>query len=109
MLHSAPSSVSHSSRQFWTAPTFFSSFSEAEGETPRMSYSLVSTTLAMMLTGYTARASAEVQLTERADAEAGFFRLLLSRVTRSYNTQTPTHKHMPKIIHSIYNSVVGTR
>lgn len=49
--------------------TFFSSFSEADGETPRMSYSLVSTTLAMMLTGYTERPSAEVQPMGSAERE----------------------------------------
>lgn len=41
--------------------TFLSSFSEADGETPRISYSLVSATFAMMLVGYTQRPSAEVQ------------------------------------------------
>lgn len=40
---------------FQVVRTFLSSFSEADGETPRMSYSLVSTTFAMMLTGYTDR------------------------------------------------------
>lgn len=44
-----------------TKLTFLSSFSEADGDTPRISYSLVSATFAMMLVGYTQRPSAEVQ------------------------------------------------
>lgn len=88
--------VVHSALRLSAAPTFFSSFSEAEGETPRMSYSLVSTTLAMVLTGCTARPSAEVQLTEESRR-----RILPTAAVQGYqipqhantHSETTRHKH----------------
>lgn len=74
--------------------TFFSSFSEADGETPRMSYSLVSTTLAMMLTGYTERPSAEVRLREEPTQDSPAGTVQGCQILRQ--TQTPTRKQMPK-------------
>ncbi len=76
--------------------TFFSSFSEADGETPRMSYSLVSTTLAMMLPGYTERPSAEVQMREEPTQDSPARTVQGCQITLLRQTQTPTRKKMPK-------------
>lgn len=75
-----------------------SSFSEADGETPRMSYSLVSTTFAMMLTGYTERPSAELQPREEPtqDSPAGTERGLPDTTTDSNtHSETDAKKQQP--------------
>lgn len=89
--------------------TFFSSFSEAEGETPRMSYSFVSTTFAMMLTGYTEKTFCGGSAERGTDARStGWDCPGLPDTTTDTNThsETDARKRQPAN-HTVPNTATG--